>query len=51
MIYISLIVSVEEELPLKQGLKPHVATGFTDEVGVEEELPLKQGLKLKYGKD
>jgi len=38
---------VEEELPLKQGLK-HFGTPFCRvmRAGVEEELPLKQGLKL-----
>ena len=39
---------VEEELPLKQGLKHDLDKIYihNDEI-VEEELPLKQGLKLK----
>ena len=37
---------VEEELPLKQGLKPSIWQGNMKLIAcVEEELPLKQGLK------
>jgi len=36
---------VEEELPLKQGLKPSFWQANSASVCVEEELPLKQGLK------
>ena len=41
---------VEEELPLKQGLKRSVSKQVI-ELGrqVEEELPLKQGLKQFFG--
>jgi len=39
---------VEEELPLKQGLKLALPKGTSCSPKiVEEELPLKQGLKLK----
>ena len=37
---------VEEELPLKQGLKQNLADRNYNFDIVEEELPLKQGLKL-----
>ena len=37
--------SVEEELPLKQGLKPLKNPVKVAGYEVEEELPLKQGLK------
>jgi len=36
---------VEEELPLKQGLKLSKSTKTLSNNTVEEELPLKQGLK------
>jgi len=38
-------IVVEEELPLKQGLKPMYLSSFFGSNSVEEELPLKQGLK------
>ena len=38
-------VTVEEELPLKQGLKHYFAGSNVLHIIVEEELPLKQGLK------
>ncbi len=44
-------IIVEEELPLKQGLKLYCyVVNSPIRQGVEEELPLKQGLKhaLKY---
>ncbi len=37
---------VEEELPLKQGLKLVADRYYPSSKTVEEELPLKQGLKL-----
>jgi len=37
---------VEEELPLKQGLKHLYDSPNSQSSIVEEELPLKQGLKL-----
>jgi len=41
-----LQLTVEEELPLKQGLKLFFALLFVEATPeVEEELPLKQGLK------
>jgi len=41
---------VEEELPLKQGLKLHTPNARRrHDYEVEEELPLKQGLKRKDG--
>jgi len=40
------IITVEEELPLKQGLKPYFNIASMRFYFVEEELPLKQGLKL-----
>ena len=39
-------LTVEEELPLKQGLKHAWTVGVSSKTLVEEELPLKQGLKL-----
>ncbi len=39
---------VEEELPLKQGLKPASMISLKPGSLVEEELPLKQGLKPAY---
>ena len=43
----SMMNRVEEELPLKQGLKQEIALEDipADVISVEEELPLKQGLK------
>jgi len=42
-------VRVEEELPLKQGLKRLWNLVSSCNAGVEEELPLKQGLKQLQG--
>jgi len=43
---------VEEELPLKQGLKHHYYnSSYYNHLSVEEELPLKQGLKLAWIND
>mgnify|MGYP001398524332 CR=1 FL=1 len=40
---------VEEELPLKQGLKPSFGHDiYMSDFVVEEELPLKQGLKQDF---
>jgi len=41
-----LLCIVEEELPLKQGLKRKILHHVVIVIVVEEELPLKQGLKL-----
>jgi len=40
-----IFIIVEEELPLKQGLKPKNKRDPGGAGVVEEELPLKQGLK------
>ena len=37
--------TVEEQVPLKQGLKPLNLHCLVNFIGVEEQVPLKQGLK------
>ncbi len=44
--FVVVNMRVEEELPLKQGLKPLSRSFCISLCTVEEELPLKQGLKL-----
>ncbi len=39
--------SVEEQNPIKQGLKREDANLFISGKGVEEQNPIKQGLKLE----
>ena len=47
ILVIRIRTQVEEELPLKQGLKPWIGKHIQRDLDiVEEELPLKQGLKL-----
>ena len=44
--HLTIIVTIEEKNPLKQGLKQHDGEEIMNYTNIEEKNPLKQGLKL-----